>query len=784
MLGSHFRFVASDVANAQSDSEALWGANVRSYRIMQWMNRTGPVALALALGITIGLGGAVAGFAGDAPVAANGKLDCLASRTQQSHSAEQICRQELSWARENGDAQMAQRAMFQLAILARSHADDEQARYWHGEIQDQPGFSLDWRAQYRLAREQGILAYSLRDSASAMTFFRAALSLAETHDDPEFQAISLNDLGTAYRHIDAEKQALDAYSKSLAIKRRLNDSQIGTTLSNIADILAGLDELDQAELLYQEAIDRQRETESVLQLAHTLESMAKLAVKREEMPRALLLAEESYSDFERMGSATDQLRVGALLAQLYLNSGALESAADLLGQLERQSSQMGRGLPARWYQVSAQLLGNRGQASEAVALIDEAVAGSNAWSQSELLALLEVQARLAEDEGDLSSALAIQKQLRQLAEAYAQRTNDRDLANVRVLLEVAEAEHRIDQLEVDNELQRLAIRLQQSRTLAVALAGILGMAMIVAIAAWVQRRRNWDQERIRVRLQQRMDRYRQAVNALKMSSERLAGVLDSSDLAVIALGPDHCVIFANQATLQLLKVDKIPTGEHIDQLFDQPVSPALDAGSEQMLCRDRDGRSLELKPRLLSLEEEVQVIELHDPDQPIPVDGGLIPMINRHFDRVQSFGSLLQLPNGRQSVPTELQSRWSRIDQELKALTAQLQPIQNESRSVFREHLVELMTLSLDIWERETGTTRVDLAEKSGIWRVTIDEGRLRTRAMDRYLQISRLPKNPRWREVLRTAYFVLSECTGDHIETLDELADQVRKDASRLGLA
>ena len=41
--------------------------------------------------------------------------------------------------------------------------------------------------------------------------------------------------------------------------------------------------------------------------------------------------------------------------------------------------------------------------------------------------------------------------------------------------------------------------------------------------------------------------------------------------------------------------------------------------------------------------------------------------------------------------------------------------------------------------------------------RPCIDDGRLRTRTFDRYLRLEQLPKIPRWREVVRTAYFVLS---------------------------
>ncbi|WP_257389589.1 hypothetical protein, partial [Tahibacter caeni] len=103
----------------------------------------------------------------------------------------------------------------------------------------------------------------------------------------------------------------------------------------------------------------------------------------------------------------------------------------------------------------------------------------------------------------------------------------------------------------------------------------------------------------------------------------------------------------------------------------------------------------------------------------------------------------------------------------------------------FRRDLVELMVYAVEIWERVTGRTRIDLAEKSRVWRVTIDEGRLRVRAMERYLSLSRLPRQPRWREVLRTAYYVLSECrleAGDR-EALRLRADSVQASLRRRAL-
>lgn len=76
-----------------------------------------------------------------------------------------------------------------------------------------------------------------------------------------------------------------------------------------------------------------------------------------------------------------------------------------------------------------------------------------------------------------------------------------------------------------------------------------------------------------------------------------------------------------------------------------------------------------------------------------------------------------------------------------------------------RKKLVELMLLAIQLWEQETQTDRLELADRSKIWNVSQDDGRLRVRAMDRYMSMEKLPHQPRWRNVVRTCYFVLNHC-------------------------
>jgi len=78
----------------------------------------------------------------------------------------------------------------------------------------------------------------------------------------------------------------------------------------------------------------------------------------------------------------------------------------------------------------------------------------------------------------------------------------------------------------------------------------------------------------------------------------------------------------------------------------------------------------------------------------------------------------------------------------------------------YRRALVDTMTLTLDYWQKARGKGKIELAEESGLWRVYMDRSSLQTRTLDKYLLVETLPRNPRWRDVVRTAEYVLRHCT------------------------
>jgi hypothetical protein len=142
----------------------------------------------------------------------------------------------------------------------------------------------------------------------------------------------------------------------------------------------------------------------------------------------------------------------------------------------------------------------------------------------------------------------------------------------------------------------------------------------------------------------------------------------------------------------------------------------------------------------------------------------IIDEINRNVERAQVLGGYLQ-----QIKPEDLHKHRDLVeelgnfDSLINKLAGTIStPIDEESDLQYREALVKVMQDCHYYWQKVTGESIIELAEQSRIWSVSIDNGRLRTRSMNRYLSLDKLPSNPRWRQVARTAYFVLSKVSRD----------------------
>jgi hypothetical protein len=89
---------------------------------------------------------------------------------------------------------------------------------------------------------------------------------------------------------------------------------------------------------------------------------------------------------------------------------------------------------------------------------------------------------------------------------------------------------------------------------------------------------------------------------------------------------------------------------------------------------------------------------------------------------------------------------------------ANLETSSETHKEALKKALVELLIDATTIWEKSTQTSLIEMAEQSKIWTVSIDNGTLRTRSLEKYLSLEKIPDNPRWRNVVQTGHFILSQ--------------------------
>ena len=96
--------------------------------------------------------------------------------------------------------------------------------------------------------------------------------------------------------------------------------------------------------------------------------------------------------------------------------------------------------------------------------------------------------------------------------------------------------------------------------------------------------------------------------------------------------------------------------------------------------------------------------------------------------------------------------------------------VADSQKAQVREHVVNVMNLSLTCWEHDLGRTKLELADESNLWPVYIDKSTPTTRTLDKYLNIELCPKNPRSQRAIDTAEFVLRNANKTKTATYTEL--------------
>jgi len=457
------------------------------------------------------------------------------------------------------------------------------------------------------------------------------------------------------------------------------------------------------------------------------------------------LLETALAEDSRTGDRAYRLRIYAGLIRLALAEGEAAKAERWRSAALAMADEYALPLPAPLQLEAARVDRIAGRFAAARVRLRDAIANLPE-SDVDRPALLRELAIDLENEGDADAAIATLRRAHESESRLERAKYDRQLAWARTRFEAVEREQKIAALEAENRLRRAELR-QRTLLLWSIVASVLALSGAAAVLLLRRRHRaRLDEAARQARYEEELARYRQQAAALVVDRRLLKALFDDRDDAVCVVDAEGLVLTINRAACEALAVaEETTVGGPFAECLRADQREAFHATLERMedaaatpLTANRASDDAALR---MTLSEWAR-------------DGGLI---------------LLGIAPGSSAFDDAVD------DDASPAPTVAPERAEDPSQEDFRRALVELMLAVVDAWERHSGSGRLELAEKSRIWRVTIDDGRLRARAMERYLSLSKLPKNPRWRDVLRSAYFVLGQ--GD-VEAATRTILQTKIDA------
>ncbi|MCP4298123.1 MAG: response regulator, partial [Proteobacteria bacterium] len=264
----------------------------------------------------------------------------------------------------------------------------------------------------------------------------------------------------------------------------------------------------------------------------------------------------------------------------------------------------------------------------------------------------------------------------------------------------------------------------------------------------------------------------------RISNRRLARLLDIKEEAIVATGENLNVLFMNRSAEQLLGggIRNI-SGALLSALFEPEqqkmfegvISKITSTNPFEHIVRipvfgtESDSGFLDCTVQLIQLEKEriysFIFVESQTENSGSKMMSNLIGLKDYKGEEVSVINSALSdLGESLQKSGVQFQYELRGLNYQFDRVERRLEP--SEANRLVREKLVSVMNEALRFWTRDVRKTKIELAEESCLWTVSLDGDTHRTRTLDKYLQLTTLPSNPKWSRVINTARFVI-----EHIE-------------------
>lgn len=681
---------------------------------------------------------------------------CLQANAQLSEDAEIICSKALlSDAVSVDDKSIIY--VTQAAYLIKKKRFNEAENVLGLAFNINPKMLENGRFRYNWLRTKGVLYFTQEAFVSALPFFEQAVDVAEIMQSNKAMATSYNDLGATFLEIDQYTEALTWLQKCLAIYQDENNSELSSVVSaNIAEVYLITEDFESALVYFnssveslQKAISEDGEVKQgrEVSLAKIFLSMAGIHQAQNNQAGALDMFNESMRIYQKYDLKGEQVHVLTSIAQMYLQQMNVDVAMSYIRQAEAMESGLeGQdNLNLKQAKVDVLIQNSQWQKAEVEALegLNLALSKNNRSSELGFLASL---ATINEQSGQLNQAIAYLKQVELEKEALLENKYDSNRTKLLNGLELTKKQRNIEKLEKEKTLNELKLKQQQMWL-------VLLFVILISVVAWIaykvkQRRKN---EALVLNDQANNQ---DELNQMAVNQQQLESLFLGTACQFLCFDLSGQIKFSSdkkEASLQMSDVY-----QNIWRL----TTAALD--DEELLLKDLYLGADELAGEMAVMVHQMRALDNLLVCVFIPKGDGEADSLNfaAQIKKYTEFNQLLSaMVSCAEKLPINEIAKLNPVYVAAKQIdfteTPEAEPTNTTQAS--KVLLVDLMVMCLDVWQQNTGQTHIELAEQSGLWLVSIENGQLRTRTMNRYAQVSDMPNNPRWLQVVKTAHYILS---------------------------
>ncbi|MCX7552363.1 tetratricopeptide repeat protein [Marinicella sp. S1101] len=623
-----------------------------------------------------------------------------------------------------------------------------------------PDLTNQFLIRHQLLRDMGINHYYLKDYSQALQIFQQAFDIADVQQDLLALSKSYNDLGVVYKAQSRFADSLSAYQQSLKIKETLGiDLEIAKSLNNIANVLLLMGKYESAITYHRRSLALfeqfdQQDFDGREQVIHIKDQIALALSRIGKVDEAIEILEQSIQQTSEWPAHELLLfETHCNLAKIYLLNGQVAAAYDAINKTQDISGMRSDQVLLR-HEVYAAV--HRAQ-NDFFQAEREALAGLNLAQlnkdQEQISLFFKMLSDINQAQGDDAAALNYLRQFIASHENNLKQNYDTGIKYLQNEIELQVQQKNLSLLQKNNEIQELQIRNQQWLVFSVLL-----LAAISALLVW------WYFKKKAAEKQQLLNQityHRKQLDELKTPKQRLESFFKNIKEPMVCVDQTYRITHLNSAFCQFFKLQMDSSLQmHLPTLL-----PVFEVAINGITFNQDELPKQQFVPVQISQTKQVLMwinvmshmdntivlsLQLEQHQQPLPTDSFNLVANSNQINAIVAKLNVLKNTNNILTKDLILQ-----IDQKLKLADSGV----DDLSQAYRTSMVELMTSNLEVWRKNTQGDRITLAEKSAVWKVTIDDGRLRTRAMDRYLSLKTLPKTPRWRSVVKTSHYILAEC-------------------------